>query len=46
MDSANDNYEIAMKLLHSRYGKKQMSLDAHYVNLIDLAVAVLWDTIL
>lgn len=46
MDLANDNDDIAMKLLHRRYGKKQMSLDARYVNLIDLVVAVLWDTVL
>ena len=34
MDLTNENYEIAVRLLHERYGKKYIMREAHYAQLI------------
>ena len=36
LDLTNENYGIAVKLLHERYGKKQLMLEAHYAQLLKL----------
>ena len=36
LDITNNNYEIAVKMLKERYGKKYLMIDAHYSQLRDL----------
>ena len=40
LDMTIDNYNIAAKLLKKRYGRKQILIDAHYVQLINIPVGV------
>ena len=40
LDLTNDNYDIAIKLLKERYGKKQILIDAHYTQLMNLPIAI------
>ena len=40
LDLTNDNYDIAIKLLKERYGKKHILIDTHYAQLINLPIAM------
>ena len=36
---SNENYDIAIKIIHERFGNKQEVVDLHYNALIDLSPA-------
>ena len=40
LDLTSDNYDIAIKLLKERYGRKQILIDTHYAQLINLLIAM------
>ena len=39
MELTNDNYDEAIQLLMDRYGRKQISIDAHYAQMMNLPIA-------
>ena len=40
LDLKNDNYDIAIKLIKERYGKKQILIDTYYAQMMNLPIAM------
>ena len=40
LDLKNDNYDIAIKLIKERYGKKQILIDTYYDQMMNLPIAM------
>ena len=39
LELTNSNYEAAVNLLHERFGREEIIMDAHYSKLMDLPVS-------